>query len=111
MRLPCSRALPGCCRPMDMPHTRRLRRDVNDVVLAHCWAHSRRKFFDLAKGGSAPAAERVLALIAELYRIEQEIRGSRPTGVGTSVASAAVPSSTNSIASSASTFARCPAVP
>ncbi len=50
----------------------------NDVILAHCWAHSRRKFFDLAKGGSAPAAERVLALIAELYRIEQEIRGQPP---------------------------------
>ncbi len=50
----------------------------NDVVLAHCWAHSRRKFFDLAKGGSASAAERVLALIAELYRIEQEIRGQPP---------------------------------
>ncbi len=50
----------------------------NDVILAHCWAHSRRKFFDLAKGGSALAAERVLALIAELYRIEQEIRGQPP---------------------------------
>ncbi len=44
----------------------------------HPCHHSRRKFFDLAKGGSAPAAERVLALIAELYRIEQEIRGQPP---------------------------------
>lgn len=50
----------------------------NDVVLAHCWAHSRRKFFDLAKGGSAPAADHVLALIARLYGIEQDIRGQSP---------------------------------
>ena len=50
----------------------------NDVVLAHCWAHSRRKFFDLAKGGHAPAAEHVLALIAKLYGIEREIRGQPP---------------------------------
>lgn len=50
----------------------------NDVVLAHCWAHARRKFFDLAKGGSAPAADRVLALIGVLYGIEQEIRGQPP---------------------------------
>lgn len=50
----------------------------NDVILAHCWAHVRRKFFDLAKGGSAPAADRVLALIGALYGIEQEIRGQPP---------------------------------
>lgn len=50
----------------------------NDVVLAHCWAHSRRKFFDLAKGGSAPAADRVLALIGVLYGIERDIRGQPP---------------------------------
>ncbi len=50
----------------------------NDVILAHCWAHVRRKFFDLAKGGSAPAADRVLALIGVLYGIEQEIRGQPP---------------------------------
>lgn len=50
----------------------------NDVILAHCWAHARRKFFDLAKGGSAPAADRVLALIGALYGIEQEIRGQPP---------------------------------
>lgn len=47
----------------------------NDVILAHCWAHVRRKFFDLAKGGSAPAADRVLGLIGVLYGIEQAIRG------------------------------------
>ena len=40
----------------------------NDVVLAHCWAHSRRKFFDLAKGGSAPAADLSLIHISEPTR-------------------------------------------
>jgi transposase len=50
----------------------------NDVVLAHCWAHSRRKFYDLAQSGNAPAAEHVLGLIAKLYGIEREIRGQPP---------------------------------
>jgi transposase len=47
----------------------------NDVVLAHCWAHARRKFFDLAKGGSAPIAAEALARISRLYAIEADIRG------------------------------------
>jgi transposase len=47
----------------------------NDVVLAHCWSHVRRKFFDLAKGGSAPIADEILARIAKLYAIENDVRG------------------------------------
>lgn len=47
----------------------------NDVVLAHCWAHARRKAFDLAKGGSAPVAVELLARIGQLYAVEAEIRG------------------------------------
>ena len=47
----------------------------NDVVLAHCWAHARRKFFDLAKGGSAPIAAEALARIGRLYAVEADIRG------------------------------------
>jgi transposase len=50
----------------------------NDVVLAHCWAHLRRKFFDLAKGGSAPIATEALARISQLYAIEADARGQNP---------------------------------
>ena len=45
------------------------------VTLAHCWSHLRRKFFDLAKGGSAPIATEALRRIGELYAIEADIRG------------------------------------
>jgi transposase len=45
------------------------------VTLAFCWAHWRRKFYEIAKGGLAPIAEEVLRRIAALYAIEDEIRG------------------------------------
>jgi transposase len=45
------------------------------IRLAHCWAHARRKFFELAKGGAAPIAAEALQRIAGLYTIEAEIRG------------------------------------
>jgi len=43
--------------------------------LAFCWAHVRRGFYDLAKGGNAPIATEALERIAALYRIEADIRG------------------------------------
>ena len=45
------------------------------VTLALCWAHFRRRFYDLAKGGNAPIAKEILRRIGELYDIEAEIRG------------------------------------
>jgi transposase len=39
-------------------------------TLAFCWAHVRREFYDLAKGGAAPIAEEALKRIAALYVIE-----------------------------------------
>ena len=45
------------------------------ITLAFCWAHLRRKFFDIAKGGSAPIASEALNRIALLYAIEKTIRG------------------------------------
>jgi len=45
------------------------------VTLAFCWAHWRRQWFDIAKSPPAPIAAEVLQRIAELYRIEAEIRG------------------------------------
>jgi transposase len=34
------------------------------IMLAFCWAHLRRGFFDIAKGGSAPTASEALERIA-----------------------------------------------
>jgi transposase len=47
-------------------------------TLAFCWAHVRREFFDLSKGGAAPIATEALRRIAELYAIEAEVRGRPP---------------------------------
>jgi hypothetical protein len=45
------------------------------ITLAFCWAHLRRRFFDIAEGGPAPIASEALARIAALYAIEKSIRG------------------------------------
>jgi transposase len=44
-------------------------------TLAFCWAHLRRRFFDLAEDGLTPIASEALVRIAELYAIEKTIRG------------------------------------
>ena len=48
------------------------------ITLAFCWAHVRREFFDLTKGGTAPIAEEALRRIAALYAVEAEVRGKPP---------------------------------
>ena len=45
------------------------------LVLANCWSHFRRRFYDIAKGGNAPIATETLVRMAALYQIEDEIRG------------------------------------
>ncbi len=45
------------------------------IQLAYCWAHARRKLFEIAKNSTAPIAEDGLRQIAELYAIEAEIKG------------------------------------
>lgn len=52
--------------------------ETNGPTLAFCWAHVRRQFYDLAKGGAAPIATEALRRIAELYVIEAEVRGQSP---------------------------------
>ncbi|MBO1360277.1 IS66 family transposase [Acetobacter sacchari] len=47
------------------------------VKLAACWAHTRRKFYELHQAGS-PIATEALARIRELYEIETQIRGLPP---------------------------------
>ena len=51
-----------------------LARRRQQVSLAFCWAHARRKFYELAD--SSPVATEVLRRIALLYAIENEVRGS-----------------------------------
>jgi transposase len=45
------------------------------VILAYCWAHCRRRFFEIAQKRAAPIAREALQRIAALYEIEAEIRG------------------------------------
>lgn len=47
-----------------------------DIVLAACWAHARRKFYEVHQATGSPIAQEVLRRIAALYAIEAEIRGS-----------------------------------
>ena len=52
----------------------RLCRDRTDLILAGCWAHTRRKFVDAKNTGKkAGAAQQAIALIARIYRIETEL--------------------------------------
>ena len=45
------------------------------IIEAACWAHVRRKFFDLHQAHASPVAKEALDRIGELYGIEKEIRG------------------------------------
>src|ERR1017187_5386365 len=45
---------------------------------AACWAHVRRKFYDLQVAHHSPVAQETLERIAALYAIEREIRGRPP---------------------------------
>lgn len=49
-----------------------------EVTLAFCWAHVRRRFYELAKAGASPVATDVLARIARLYAVETDLRGRSP---------------------------------
>jgi transposase len=52
--------------------------DSGDVKEAACWAHVRRKFFDIEQAHASPLAGEALKRIAELYAVENEIRGRSP---------------------------------
>ena len=43
------------------------------IVEAACWAHVRRKFFDVHAATASPIAKEALESIGELYKIEKEI--------------------------------------
>ena len=48
------------------------------VSEAACWAHARRKYFELHKDTGSPQAQEALRRIGELYAIEKTIRGKPP---------------------------------
>lgn len=60
-------------------YNRLLKHQGNAIRLAYCWAHARRKLFEVAKSGKAtPIADAGIAQIRELYQIEKDIRGQCP---------------------------------
>src|SRR5690606_17886456 len=48
------------------------------VIEAGCWAHARRKFYDVHVKDATPITTYVLERLAQLYKIESSIRGSPP---------------------------------
>lgn len=56
-------------------YNRLLKRPAQDVTLAYCWAHARRKLHDVTQSGATPIAREGLAQIQALYRIEKDLRG------------------------------------
>ena len=55
------------------PGFERLRR--GNIQLAACWAHARRKFYEVHQATGSPVAAEAFRRIAELYAIEATIRG------------------------------------
>ncbi len=49
--------------------------EKGDVSLAFCWAHVRRRFYELAAADASPIAGEALQRISALYAIEKDIRG------------------------------------
>jgi transposase len=53
-------------------------RKAGPIIEAACWAHARRKFFDLARINQAPIASEAVGRIDVLFAIEREINGLAP---------------------------------
>src|SRR2546421_11585835 len=53
-------------------------RKRGQIIEAACWAHGRRKFFDLARLSKAPIAAEAVKRIDALFAIEREINGLMP---------------------------------
>jgi transposase len=49
--------------------------ETGRIQEAACWAHVRRKFYDLVEAHKSQTATTALERIAELYAVEEEIRG------------------------------------
>lgn len=46
---------------------------ANGITEIGCWAHARRKFFELAERGDSPIAAQALQIIGMLYELEREL--------------------------------------
>ena len=53
-------------------------RKPGPIIEAACWAHARRKFFELARINKAPIASEAVKRIDALFAIEREINGLAP---------------------------------
>ena len=53
-------------------------RSKNPLIEAACWAHARRKFYDVHQATDSPLALQAMHRIGELYGIEEQIRGQPP---------------------------------
>jgi transposase len=53
-------------------------RKPGPIIEAACWAHGRRKFFDLARLNKAPIAAEAVERIDAVFAIEREINGATP---------------------------------
>lgn len=53
-------------------------RKTDPIREVACWAHVRRKFFDIHQSQPSPVTTEVLDLIRTLYQIEREVRGDPP---------------------------------
>src|SRR5437868_12958991 len=53
-------------------------RKAGPIVEAACWAHARRKFFDLARLSKAPIAVEAVERIDALFAVERDINGQPP---------------------------------
>ena len=51
---------------------------TGERVEVACWAHVRRKFYDIYESQASPLAETALHKIRQLYRVEKEVRGLPP---------------------------------
>jgi transposase len=54
------------------------RRKAGPIIEAACWAHARRKFFDIARISKAPIAIEAVKRIDALFAIERGINGLTP---------------------------------
>lgn len=52
--------------------------DSGRIVPAACWAHVRRRFYEIAEAHGSPLAREALERIGQLYAIEKTIRGRPP---------------------------------
>lgn len=51
---------------------------TGEVIEVACWAHVRRKFYDIMQSTASPIATEAIERIAMLYAIEKDIRGKPP---------------------------------